>query len=234
MEQAIDEPSVSHPLIAEAFKYPEDFSSATYRLDPRAKWHDGKPITVDDVVWSFNVLKANSPMYNRYYENVTEAVALNDREVEFRFDQKGNRELPKIMGDLVVLPKHWWEGTDASGKKRDITQPTLEPPLGSAAYRIESFKPGAEIVWTRVEDYWGAKLPVKIGRENFDRRRYRLFPGRQCGVAGLHQGRLRGHQAGEPRAAMGDGLQFPGLQGGRRDQGRIRDAPRTSRCRALR
>ena len=175
MEQATDEASVSHPLIAEAFKYPEDFSSATYRLDPRARWHDGKPITVDDVVWSFNVLKENSPMYNRYYENVTEAVALNDREVEFRFDQKGNRELPKIMGDLVVLPKHWWEGTDASGKKRDITQPTLEPPLGSAAYRIATFKPGAEIVWTRVEDYWGAKLPVKIGRENFDRRRIAYF-----------------------------------------------------------
>ncbi len=121
MEQATDEPSVSHPLIADAYKYPDDFSSATYRIDPRAKWHDGKPITVDDVVWSFNVLKANSPMYNRYYANVTEAVAISDREVEFRFDQKGNRELPQIIGDLVVLPKHWWEGTDATGKKRDIT-----------------------------------------------------------------------------------------------------------------
>jgi len=175
MEQSTDEPSVSHPLIAEAFKFPEDFSSATYRLDPRAKWHDGQPITVDDVVWSFNVLKANSPLYNRYYENVTEAVALNDREVEFRFDQKGNRELPKIMGDLVVLPKHWWEGTDAGGRKRDITQPTLEPPLGSAAYKIGSFRPGAEIVWTRVDDYWGAKLPVKLGRENYDRRRIAYF-----------------------------------------------------------
>lgn len=172
MEDATDEPNVGHPLIADAFKYPADYSSATYRLDPRAKWHDGQPITVDDVIWSFNVLKANSPMYNRYYENVTEAVALNDREVEFRFDQKGNRELPKIIGQLAVLPKHWWEGTDANGKKRDITQPTLEPPLGSAAYKIASFKPGSEIVWERVKDYWGAKLPVKIGRENYDRRRY--------------------------------------------------------------
>ena len=95
MEQSVDEPSVSHALIADAFKFPDDYSSATYRIDPRARWHDGKPITVEDVVWSFNVLKANSPMYNRYYENVTEAVALNDREVEFRFDQKGNRELPQ-------------------------------------------------------------------------------------------------------------------------------------------
>ncbi len=172
MEQATDEGSVSHPLIAEAYKYPDDYSSATYRLDPRARWHDGQPITVDDVVWSFNALKANSPMYNRYFENVTEAVAISDREVEFRFNQKGNRELPKILGDLVVLPKHWWEGTDKNGRKRDIARPTLEPPLGSAAYRIKSFRPGSEIVWERVPDYWGAKLPVKIGRENFDTRRY--------------------------------------------------------------
>jgi microcin C transport system substrate-binding protein len=172
MEQSIDEPSISHPLIADAYKFPDDYSSATYRIDPRARWHDGKPITVEDVIWSFQVLKANSPMYSRYYENVTEAVALNEREIQFRFDQKGNRELPKILGDMVVLPKHWWEGTDASGKKRDIARPTLEKPLGSAAYKIDSFKPGSEIVWSRVNDYWGAKLPVKIGRENFDRRRY--------------------------------------------------------------
>lgn len=175
MEQATDEGSVSHPLVADAYKYPDDYSSATYRLDPRARWHDGKPITVDDVVWSFNVLKAHSPMYNRYFENVTEAVALSDREVQFKFDQKGNRELPKIIGDLVLLPKHWWEGTDASGKKRDITKPTLEVPLGSAAYKIKSFKPGAEIIWERVPDYWAAKLPVKVGRENFDNRRYTYF-----------------------------------------------------------
>ncbi len=175
MEQATDEGSVSHPLIADAYKYPADYSSATYRLDPRAKWHDGKPITVDDVIWSFNVLKTNSPMYNRYFANVTEAVAVGDREVEFRFDQKGNRELPKIIGDLAILPKHWWEGTDAKGNKRDITKSTLEIPLGSAAYKVKSFKPGAEIVWERAPDYWGAKLPVKIGRENFDLKRYTYF-----------------------------------------------------------
>ncbi|RUU23835.1 ABC transporter substrate-binding protein [Mesorhizobium sp. M7A.T.Ca.TU.009.01.3.2] len=172
MEQATDEGSTSHPLIADAYKYPDDYSSATYRLDPRAKWHDGQPITVDDVIWSFHVLKANSPQYSRYFENVTDAVAISDREVEFHFNQKGNRELPKIIGDLAVLPKHWWEGTDANGKKRDVTKPTLEIPLGSAAYKIASFKPGSEIIWQRVPDYWAAKLPVKIGRENFDTRRY--------------------------------------------------------------
>ncbi len=175
MEQSIDEPGVSHALVADAYKHPDDYSSATYRLDPRGRWHDGQPITVEDVIWSFTVLKANSPMYNRYYENVTEAVAVGEREIEFRFDQKGNRELPKIIGDLAVLPKHWWEGTDARGNRRDITRPTLETPLGSAAYKVQSFRPGSEIVWTRVPDYWGASLPVKVGRENFDRRRYVYF-----------------------------------------------------------
>ena len=175
MSQATDEPGTSHPLIAEAFRYPDDYSSATYRIDPRAKWHDGTPITAADVVWSLEALKANSPMYNRYFHNVKEAVALSEREVEFRFDEKGNRELPHIMGDLTVLPKQWWGGTDAAGKKRDIAQPTLEKPLGSGPYRIDSFKAGSEIVWSRVEDYWGAGLPVNVGRNNFDRRRYVYF-----------------------------------------------------------
>lgn len=172
MAKSIDEGSTNHPEIAEAYKYPEDFSSATYRLDPRARWHDGQPITVDDVIWSFNFLKKESPQFNRYFANVTEAVAVSDREVEFRFDQKGNRELPLIMADVVVLPKHWWEGTDANGKKRDITQPSLEIPLGSGPYKIESFKPGSEVVWRRVPDYWAAGLGINVGRNNFDRERF--------------------------------------------------------------
>ena len=214
MEQSIDEPSVSHPLIADAYKFPDDYSSATYRIDPKARWHDGKPITVEDVVWSFQVLKANSPMYNRYYENVTEAVALNDREVEFRFDQKGNRELPKIIGDLAILPKHWWEGVDASGKKRDITQPTLEPPLGSAAYKIESFKPGSEIVWSRVEDYWGAKLPVKIGRENFDRRRYVYIQDDNAAWQAFTKGGLEDIQAENSSRRWATYYNFPAFEAG--------------------
>jgi len=175
MEQSLDEPSTSHPLLADAYRHPEDFSSAVYRLHPDARWHDGKPITAEDVIWTFEALKANSPMYGQYYANITAAKALSEREIEFSFDQKGNRELPHIIGDMVVLPKHWWEGTDAQGRKRDITQPTLEPPLGSAAYKVSSFKPGSEIVWERVPDYWGVRLGVKVGRENFDRRRYVYF-----------------------------------------------------------
>lgn len=175
MQQSIDQSGTSHGLIAEAFKYPDDYSSATYRINPDARWHDGEPITADDVVWSFNVLKEITPLYKRYYENVTEAVALSDREVEFKFDQTGNRELPHIMGDLTVLPRHWWEGETAAGKKRDLKAPLLEKPLGSGPYQIESFEPGSRITWKRVEDYWGERLPINIGRNNFDRMSYTYF-----------------------------------------------------------
>lgn len=175
MQQSPAEPGTSHPLIAEAFKYPDDYSSATYRLNPDARWHDGEPITAEDVVWSLEVLKEISPQHTRYFANVTEATVLSEHEVEFHFDQAGNRELPHIMGDLPVLPKHWWEGADARGRERDITQSTLEPPLGSGPYRIKSFRPGSEIKWERVEDHWGNDLPVNIGRNNFDLRRYTYF-----------------------------------------------------------
>jgi len=175
MQQSTDEAGTSHPLIAEAFKYPDDYSSATYRIAPNARWHDGKPITAEDVVWSFEVLKKISPDYNRYYANVTEAVALSEREVEFRFDQSGNRELPHIMGDLTVLPKHWWQDKDARGRDRNIENPTLEPPLGSGPYRVATFRAGENIVWERVADYWAADLPVNVGRNNFDRLRYTYF-----------------------------------------------------------
>ncbi|KAA3450461.1 hypothetical protein C7I87_12675 [Mesorhizobium sp. SARCC-RB16n] len=214
MEQATDEGSTSHPLIADAYKYPADYSSATYRLDPRAKWHDGQPITVDDVIWSFQVLKANSPQYNRYFENVTDAVAVSDREVEFHFNQKGNRELPKIMGDLAVLPKHWWEGTDDNGKKRDITKSTLEIPLGSAAYKIASFKPGSEIIWQRVPDYWAAKLPVKIGRENFDTRRYTYILDDNAAWLAFTKGGLEDIHRENSSRKWATAYNFPAVQAG--------------------
>ena len=188
MQQSLDEPGTSHPLIADAYKHPDDYSSATYRINPKARWHDGEPITAEDVVWSLEVLKKNSPLHNRYFASVTGAEALSEREVKFSFDQKGNRELPHIMGDLTVLPKHWWEGTNAEGEKRDITQPTLEKPLGSSAYRIASFRPGSEIIWERVKDYWAADVGVNVGRNNFDRRHYVYFQDDNAGFLAFTKG----------------------------------------------
>lgn len=214
MQQSVAEPSTSHPLIAEAFRHPADYSSATYRINPDARWHDGEPITTDDVVWSFNVLKEISPLHNRYFANVTEAVALSEHEVEFRFDQTGNRELPHIMGDLPVLPKHWWEGTDAKGNKRDITQPTLEPPLGSGPYRIERFEPGSSIVWQRVEDYWAADLPVNIGRNNFDRRRYTYFLDDNAEFLAFQKGGVEDVRREVSTRRWSTAYDFPALQEG--------------------
>jgi len=169
MAQSLDQAGTTYGLVAEAVSYPDDFSWAKFRLNPKAKWHDGQPLTADDVVWSFDTLKALSPMYNKYYGHVSKAEITGDGEVTFTFDQAGNRELPNIMGDLPILPKHWWEGTDAKGNKRDISKSTLETPLGSGPYKIESVQPSRQIVWSRVPDYWAKDLPPNVGRNNFDR-----------------------------------------------------------------
>lgn len=174
-DQSVDEPSTSHSLVSEAFTYPEDFSFAIYRLNKAARWHDGEPITPEDVVWSFDMLTEHNQLYREYYENVTSTEILNETDIKFSFNEANNRELPKILGDMPVLPKHWWEGIDKDGNKRDFSQPTLEPPLGSGPYKIASFDPGNSITWERVEDYWAADLPVNKGRNNFDSFTYTYF-----------------------------------------------------------
>ncbi|WP_371826835.1 extracellular solute-binding protein [Microvirga sp. VF16] len=172
---ALDEANASYGLLAESFSFPEDYSSASFRLRPEARWHDGKPVTADDVIFSFEVLKTNSPTYAFYYANVTKAEKVGEREVRFTFDEKGNRELPQIMGQLMVLPKHWWEGTAPDGRKRDVTQTTLEPPLGSGPYRLKNFDTGRNASYERVKDYWGEKINVNVGQNNFDEIRYEYY-----------------------------------------------------------
>ncbi|OYW37058.1 MAG: hypothetical protein B7Z45_05695, partial [Azorhizobium sp. 12-66-6] len=173
--QSRDEVATAYGLIADGVRYPADFSSVTYRLRPEAKWHDGTPITPDDVIWSFDVLTKNNPGQAFYYRHVKDVQKTGEREVTFTFDQGGNRELPQIVGEMMVLPKHWWTGTDGTGRKRDITQGTLEAPLGSGAYKIKSFVPGRTIVYERVKDYWGKDLPVNVGTNNFDEIRYEYY-----------------------------------------------------------
>src|SRR4051812_19625733 len=175
MVPSLDEASTEYGLLAESVSHPDDFSSVTYRLRATAKWHDGKPVTVDDVIFSFNAYKKESPFFSAYYRHVVKAEKTGERDVTFTFDDKGNRELPQIVGQLTVLPKHWWEGTDASGKKRDIGSTTLEKPLGNGAYRIKEFVPGRSIVYERVKDYWGKDVNVNVGRDNFDELRFEYF-----------------------------------------------------------
>jgi microcin C transport system substrate-binding protein len=168
MTPSLDEVATDYGLVAEAVRYPDDYSSITYRLRAEARWHDGSPLTADDVVYSFQVLKTHNAYYATYWRNVEKAEKTGEREVTFTFSQSGNRELPQIVGQLQVLPKHWWEGTDPNGRKRDITETTLESPLGSGPYRLKSFEAGRGAVYERVPDYWGRNLPVNRGLYNLD------------------------------------------------------------------
>ncbi|MEX0854051.1 MAG: ABC transporter substrate-binding protein [Bauldia sp.] len=175
--RALDELDISgqYPQIADGLSYPPDFSSATYRINPAARWHDGQPVTAEDVKWSFDKLTEVNPSQRFYYQHVSKAEITGTREVTFTFDQTGNRELPQIVGELTILPKHWWEGTDANGKPRSIGESTLEPPLGSGPYRVSQVVPGSSIVYERVPDFWGANLNTNIGQNNFDQVRYAYY-----------------------------------------------------------
>jgi microcin C transport system substrate-binding protein len=175
MVSALDEVASAYGLLAEAVTYPDDFSSATYRLRADAKWHDGKPVTPEDVIFSFDAVKKFSPQAAASYRQITKAEKTGERDVTFHFDQGGNRELPQVVGQLTVLPKHWWEGTDGEGKKRSIGETTLEPPLGSGPYRIKEFSTGRNITYERVKNYWGRDLNVNVGRNNLDSLRYEYF-----------------------------------------------------------
>lgn len=175
LASSLDEPSTEYGLIAESAWFPEDWSSVVYRLRPQARFHDGKPITPEDVVWSMMTLKEIHPAYNAYYKNVVKAEKTGELEVTFTFSQKGNRELPLITGQLPILPMHWWMARDANGKQRDIRESTMEAPLGSGAYRVADVKSGASVLLKRVEDYWGKDLPVNVGQNNFDEVEYIFF-----------------------------------------------------------
>ncbi len=162
MAKSEDEPFSQYGLIAEKVKVAEDKASVIFYLNPKARFHDGRKITADDVVFTFNLLiSEGQPMYKRYYSEVTGVKALSKEQVEFTFKDGSNGELPLIVGEMVVLPRHFWQ--DKKFAHADLTVP-----LGSGPYRVKSFKPGKSITYERVPDYWAADLPVNRGRNNFD------------------------------------------------------------------
>ncbi len=165
---AFDEPGALYGSVASHAWFPDDFSSVSFRLDPRARFHGGQPITPQDVIWSMQAQRAAHPQYAFYYKNIKTVEQSGNNEVTFHFSVKGNRELPNITAQLTILPKHWWAENNAKGEARDIKKTTLEPLLGSGAYRVKDFKPGDWISVERVKDYWAKDLPVNVGQNNFD------------------------------------------------------------------
>lgn len=170
MTGSLDESSVIYPLLAETVEVAEDNSWVQFTLHPDARWHDGEPIDADDVIFSYEILTTEgTPFYASYFEDINEVVKVDDRTVRFNFSGEINEELPFIVArDLSILPQHYWEG-------RDFAATTLEPPLGSGPYRIANVDPGRSITYERVEDYWGADLPVNIGKHNFDTINYDYY-----------------------------------------------------------
>ncbi len=164
-----DEPFTQYGLLAESLQVPADRAWVIFHLRPEARFHDGTPVTAEDVVFSFNTLREKGhPLYRFYYENVADVAALADRTVKFTFSGGENRELPLIVGQMPVLPAHYWA-------EREFTDTTLEPPLGSGPYRIADFEPNRYVVLERVEDWWGQDLPVSVGSYNFDTLRYDYY-----------------------------------------------------------
>jgi len=190
MSSSPDEASTSYAYVAEWVEIRTDLSAATFRIRSEAAFHDGRPITPADVVFTFNNLKRNDPQYTIYYKDVAEATVTGERDVTFRFSATGNRELPSIVGDMPVLPKHYWEGQGADGKPRDIAKTTLEPPLGSGPYRIKALEAGRFITYERVKGWWAEKLPVMRGQWNFDEIKLIYFDDRAVAFNDFKAGNL--------------------------------------------
>jgi microcin C transport system substrate-binding protein len=214
LTSSLDEPSTEYGLVAESVWFPEDWSSVVYRLRPEARFHDGAPMTPEDVIWSMQALRDAHPFYNAYYKNITTVEKTGDHEVTFTFSEKGNRELPLITGQLAVLPKHWWTGKDANGKQRNIQETSMEIPLGSGPYKVATIKSGASIALRRIEDYWGKDLPVNVGQNNFDEIEYIYF--RDSNVAlEAFKGDQYDYRLENSSKDWATGYDFPALKNGR-------------------
>lgn len=169
LKESADEASTEYCHLAGMIELPPDRMGVAFEIRPEARWHDGRPVTAEDVVFTFNALRQHGrPFYRAYWAEVSEVVAEGPRRVAFRFRTNENRELALILGQMPVLPKHWWEG-------RDFARPMLDIPLGSGPYRIERFEAGRGITYRRVADYWSRDLPTMRGTNNFDVMRYEYF-----------------------------------------------------------
>ena len=162
LRASADEASTAYVHIASAIEIPADRLGVIFDIRPEARFHDGTPVTAEDVAWTFQTLREKGrPFYRQYYADVAEVTVVNPNRVAFRFKNASNRELPLILGEMPILPKHWWAS-------RDFTKPLTEPPLGSGPYRIGKFDFGRSVSYERVPDWWARDLPTGVGTHNID------------------------------------------------------------------
>ena len=162
MTIGFDERATQYCLLAESVTYPDDYSWIEYKLRPNAKWHDGVPITVDDVIFTFNTMSQHaSPLYRALLQEIDKVEATGPRTVRFTFKEAGNRRHLLTAGGIAIIPKHYWQG-------KDFEAPMITPPLTSGPYEVSSFELGRTFTFKRVANYWGKDLPVNVGRHNYD------------------------------------------------------------------
>ncbi|MDX1484029.1 MAG: extracellular solute-binding protein [Alphaproteobacteria bacterium] len=182
MEAAADEPQSLYGLVAETVEVAADRAWARFNIRPQARFNDGTPITAEDIVFTFETLKTGGhPRYRLYLKSVSKATAEGSRRVRFDFAAASNRELPLLVAQLPILSKKDWQG-------KDFSKANLTPPLGSGPYRIQALKPGRNIVYRRVANYWASDLPVKRGRHNFDVIQYDYYRDRTVALEAFKAG----------------------------------------------
>jgi len=168
MTSSYDEIDVQYGLIAEKIEYPEDFTWIIFHINKKARHQDGRPITSEDVKFSFTTfMEKGVPQFRQYYANVDKVETLDTYRVRFSL-KEGSKEMCMDLGHLTILPKHYWES-------RDFSEPSTEVPLGSGAYTVSDYKIGQYVVYKRLPDYWGMDLPVNKGQLNFDYERYDYY-----------------------------------------------------------
>lgn len=208
MSSPLDDVAAEYGLIAESVEVAEDLSWVIFNLRPEARWHDGTPITADDVIFTFERIKAEGqPAMRHYYANVDQAEKLGEHRVRFHFSGPRNRELPQIMGQLPVFQKAWWEADDR------FSRTTLTPWPGSGPYRIGSVEANRSITYERVPDYWGADLPLNVGRNNFDELAYDMYRDATVALEAFKSGRYDWRQETTARVWAQD-YDFPARQRG--------------------
>ena len=208
MARGLDEPFTLYGLVAETVEVPEDRSSITFHLNPKAHFSDGKPITADDVLFSLELLKEKGrPNHRTYFAKVAKAERVSERSVRFTFDAAGDREIPLILGLMPVLPKQ-------AINPSTYESTTLELPVGSGPYRVGKIDAGRSITFVRDENYWGRDLPVNRGRFNFDEIRFDYFREGSVMFDAFKSGQIDLWPEDDPRR-WANGYDFPAMRDGR-------------------
>ena len=208
MAPSLDEGSTHYGLLAEWMEIAPDGTWGAFRLRDEAVWHDGRPITVADVQNSLELLiTKGEPLYRFYYADVEKVVDEGDRVVRFMLKSAENKELAHILGQLYVMPAHWWA-------ERAFDEPKLEPPLGSGPYRIGRFDEGKFVEYERVKDYWGADLPVRRGQYNFDILRFEYFLDRDTAFEAFKKGEVD-YWRENSASRWAERFNFPAIESGK-------------------